>query len=202
MSSKTNIEIKNSRGIPYFLIIVLILVGFFGYSYYTKYKSALVERDAFSNNVYALQNELKRVRVNDSIEAAQVYALSLSEADYKRLYADEIARNKKLVKHIDQIQSVASVTATVRDTVYVPSAYVDGKLHAEYKNNWVAIDVQELEKDTKISYKYRLDLEIINHVDQKRFLFWKYGVKSEKLTIYGRDPNLSIGDIKYKRILH
>ena len=91
MSSK--IEIKNSRGIPYFLIIVLILVGFFGYSYYTKYKAVLVERDAFSNNVYALQNELKKVRVNDSIEAAQVYALSLSEADYKRLYADEIERN-------------------------------------------------------------------------------------------------------------
>ena len=200
MSSK--VEIKNSRGIPYFLIIVLILVGFFGYSYYTKYKAVLVERDAFSNNVYALQNELKRVKVNDSIEAAQVYALSLSESDYKRLYADEIARNKKLVKHIDQIQSVASVTATVRDTVYVPSEYVDGKLHAEYKNNWVAIDVQELEKDTRISYKYRLDLEIINHIDQKRFLFWKYGVKSEKLTLYGKDPNLDIGNVKYKRILH
>ena len=200
MSSK--IEIKNSRGIPYFLIIVLILVGFFGYSYYTKYKAVLVERDAFSNNVYALQNELKKVRVNDSIEAAQVYALSLSESDYKRLYADEIARNKKLVKHIDQIQSVASVSATVRDTVYVPSEYVDGKLHAEYKNNWVAIDVQELEKDTRISYKYRLDLEIINHIDQKRFLFWKYGVKSEKLTLYGKDPDLEIGNVKYKRILH
>lgn len=198
----TKVEIKNSRGIPYFLIIVLILVGFFGYSYYTKYKAVLVERDAFSNNVYALQNELKKVRVNDSIEAAHVYALSLSEADYKRLYADEIARNKKLVKHIDQIQSVASVSATVRDTVYVPSEYVDGKLHAEYKNNWVAIDVQELDKDTRISYKYRLDLEIINHIDQKRFLFWKYGVKSEKLTLYGKDPNLDIGNVKYKRILH
>ena len=198
----TKVEIKNSRGIPYFLIIVLILVGFFGYSYYTKYKAVLVERDAFSNNVYALQNELKRVKVNDSIEAAQVYALSLSESDYKRLYADEIARNKKLVKHIDQIQSVASVSATVRDTVYVPSEYVDGKLHAEYKNNWVAIDVQELDKDTRISYKYRLDLEIINHIDQKRFLFWKYGVKSEKLTLYGKDPNLEIGNVKYKRILH
>ena len=198
----TKVEIKNSRGIPYFLIIVLILVGFFGYSYYTKYKAVLVERDAYSNNVYALQNELKKVRVNDSIEAAQVYALSLSEADYKRLYADEIARNKKLVKHIDQIQSVASVSATVRDTVYVPSEYVDGKLHAEYKNNWVAIDVQELDKDTRISYKYRLDLEIINHIGQKRFLFWKYGVKSEKLTLYGKDPNLEIGNVKYKRILH
>lgn len=198
----TNVEIKNSRGIPYFLIIVLILVGFFGYSYYTKYKAVLVERDAYSNNVYALQNELKKVRVNDSIEAAQVYALSLSEADYKRLYADEIARNKKLVKHIDQIQSVASVSATVRDTVYVPSEYVDGKLHAEYKNNWVAIDVQELEKDTRISYKYRLDLEIINHIDQKCFLFWKYGVKSEKLTLYGKDPNLEIGNVKYNKILH
>lgn len=198
----TKVEIKNSRGIPYFLIIVLILVGFFGYSYYTKYKAVLVERDAYSNNVYALQNELKRVKVNDSIEAAQVYALSLSESDYKRLYADEIARNKKLVKHIDQIQSVASVSATVRDTVYVPSEYVDGKLHAEYKNNWVAIDVQELEKDTRISYKYRLDLEIINHIDQKRFLFWKYGVKSEKLTLYGKDPNLDIGNVKYKKILH
>ena len=198
----TKVETKNSRGIPYFLIIVLILVGFFGYSYYTKYKAVLVERDAYSNNVYALQNELKKVRVNDSIEAAQVYALSLSEADYKRLYADEIARNKKLVKHIDQIQSVASVSATVRDTVYVPSEYVDGKLHAEYKNNWVAIDVQELEKDTRISYKYRLDLEIINHVDQKRFLFWKYGVKSEKLTIYGKDPNLELGKVDFKRILH
>ena len=198
----TKVEIKNSRGIPYFLIIILILVGFFGYSYYTKYKAVLVERDAYSNNVYALQNELKKVRVNDSIEAAQVYALSLSEADYKRLYADEIARNKKLVKHIDQIQSVASVSATVRDTVYVPSEYVDGKLHAEYKNNWVAIDVQELDKDTRISYKYRLDLEIINHIDQKRFLFWKYGVKSEKLTLYGKDLNLDIGNVKYKRILH
>ena len=198
----TKVEIKNSRGIPYFLIIVLILVGFFGYSYYTKYKAVLVERDAFSNNVYALQNELKKVRVNDSIEAAQVYALSLSESDYKRLYADEIARNNKLVKHIDQIQSVTSVSATVRDTVYVPSEYVDGKLHAEYKNNWVAIDVQELEKDTRISYKYRLDLEIINHIDQKRFLFWKYGVKSEKLTLYGKDPNLELGNVDFKRILH
>ena len=198
----TKIEIKNSRGIPIFLIIILIGAGLAGYSYYTKYKAAIVERDAYQGNMYALQNELEKVKLNDSISAAQVYALSLSESDYKRMYADELARNKKLVKHIDQLQSVTSVSADVSDTVYVPSVYKNELLHAKYENNWIKIDVQEREKDTKIAYKYKVELEIINHIQQKRFLFWKYGIASEKISIYGKDPDLEIGSVKYKRILH
>ncbi len=198
----SKIEIKNSKGTPFVLIILLTLVGYFGYSYYVKYKDAAEKRDAYSNNVYALQNELKILKVNDSIKAAQVYALSLSESDYKRLYKDEIARNKKLVKHIDELQSVTQLVAVVKDTVYVPNEYVAEKLKVKYENEWIAIDVQEREKDTKISYQYKLELDIINTVEQKRFLFFKYGVKTEKLTIYGRDPNLKLGNINYKRIMH
>ena len=198
----SKIEIKNSKGTPFVLIILLTLVGYFGYSYYVKYKDAAEKRDAYSNNVYALQNELKVLKVNDSINAAQVYALSLSESDYKRLYNDEIKRNKKLVKHIDELESITQVAATVTDTVYVKNEYVAERLKVKYENEWIAIDVQEREKDTKISYQYKLELDIINTVTQKRFLFFKYGVKSEKITVYGRDPNLKIGNINYKRIMH
>ena len=198
----SKIEIKNSKGTPFVLIILLTLVGYFGYSYYVKYKDASEKRDAYSNNVYALQNELKVLKVNDSIKAAQVYALSLSESDYKRLYNDEIKRNKKLVKHIDELQSITQVAATVTDTVYVKNEYVAERLKVKYENEWIAIDVQEREKDTKISYQYKLELDIINTVEQKRFLFFKYGVKSEKITVYGPDPNLKIGNITYKRIMH
>ena len=198
----SKIEIKNSKGTPFVLIILLTLVGYFGYSYYVKYKDAAEKRDAYSNNVYALQNELKILKVNDSIKAAQVYALSLSESDYKRLYKDEIERNKKLVKHIDELQSVTQVAATVTDTLYVPNTYIAEKLKVKYENEWIAIDVQEREKDTKISYQYKLELDIINTVEQKRFLFFKYGIKSEKITVHGRDPNLKIGNITYKRIMH
>jgi len=198
----SKIEIKNSKGTPFVLIILLTLVGYFGYSYYVKYKDAAEKRDAYSNNVYALQNELKVLKVNDSINAAQVYALSLSESDYKRLYNDEIKRNKKLVKHIDELESITQVAATVTDTVYVKNEYVAERLKVKYENEWIAIDVQEREKDTKISYQYKLELDIINTVEQKRFLFFKYGVKSEKITVYGRDPNLKIGNITYKRIMH
>ena len=198
----SKIEIKNSKGTPFVLIILLTLVGYFGYSYYVKYKDAAEKRDAYSNNVYALQNELKVLKVNDSIKAAQVYALSLSESDYKRLYNDEIKRNKKLVKHIDELESITQVAATVTDTVYVKNEYVAERLKVKYENEWIAIDVQEREKDTKISYQYKLELDIINTVEQKRFLFFKYGVKSEKITVYGPDPNLKIGNINYKRIMH
>ncbi len=198
----SDVKIYNSKGTPFVLIILLTLVGYFGYSYYVKYKDAAEKRDAYSNNVYALQNELKVLKVNDSIKAAQVYALSLSESDYKRLYKDEIAKNKKLVKHIDELQSVTQVAATVTDTVYVKNEYVAERLKVKYENEWIAIDVQEREKDTKISYQYKLELDIINTVEQKRFLFFKYGVKTEKLTVYGRDPNLKIGNINYKRIMH
>ena len=198
----TEVNIKNSKGTPFVLIILLTLVGYFGYSYYVKYKDAAEKRDAYSNNVYALQNELKVLKVNDSINAAQVYALSLSESDYKRLYKEEIARNKKLVKHIDELESITQVAATITDTVYVPNEYVAERLKVKYENEWIAIDVQEREKDTKISYQYKLELDIINTVEQKRFLFFKYGVKTEKLTIYGPDPNLKIGNINYKRIMH
>ena len=198
----SDVKIYNSKGTPFVLIILLTLVGYFGYSYYVKYKDAAEKRDAYSNNVYALQNELKVLKVNDSIKAAQVYALSLSESDYKRLYNDEIKRNKKLVKHIDELESITQVAATVTDTVYVKNEYVAERLKVKYENEWIAIDVQEREKDTKISYQYKLELDIINTVEQKRFLFFKYGVKTEKLTIYGRDPNLKLGNINYKRIMH
>lgn len=198
----SDVKIYNSKGTPFVLIILLTLVGYFGYSYYVKYKDAAEKRDAYSNNVYALQNELKVLKVNDSINAAQVYALSLSESDYKRLYNDEIKRNKKLVKHIDELESITQVAATVTDTVYVKNEYVAERLKVKYENEWIAIDVQEREKDTKISYQYKLELDIINTVEQKRFLFFKYGVKSEKITVYGRDPNLKIGNITYKRIMH
>ena len=198
----SDVKIYNSKGTPFVLIILLTLVGYFGYSYYVKYKDAAEKRDAYSNNVYALQNELKVLKVNDSIKAAQVYALSLSESDYKRLYNDEIKRNNKLVKHIDELESITQVAATVTDTVYVKNEYVAERLKVKYENEWIAIDVQEREKDTKISYQYKLELDIINTVEQKRFLFFKYGVKTEKLTIYGRDPNLKLGNINYKRIMH
>ena len=198
----SDVKIYNSKGTPFVLIILLTLVGYFGYSYYVKYKDAAEKRDAYSNNVYALQNELKVLKVNDSINAAQVYALSLSESDYKRLYNDEIKRNKKLVKHIDELESITQVAATVTDTVYVKNEYVAERLKIKYENEWIAIDVQEREKDTKISYQYKFELDIINTVEQKRFLFFKYGVKSEKITVYGRDPNLKIGNITYKRIMH
>ena len=107
-----------------------------------------------------------------------------------------------MVKHIDELESITQVAATVTDTVYVKNEYVAERLKIKYENEWIAIDVQEREKDTKISYQYKLELDIINTVEQKRFLFFKYGVKTEKLTIYGRDPNLKLGNINYKRIMH
>lgn len=124
--------------------------------------------------------------------AQQRKALELSQKELKTVNAD---LHKEISALRVRLKDARSVTRVITKTVIEEKVRVDtinNVITAEYKDRWNTIR-SELQGDSaKLSYEGRDSIVGVVSVQRKRFLFFRYGIKSVNYDVSNKNPNTKI----------
>ena len=166
-------------------------------------KALRAEKDRYKSNTEALLSNVKTYQTRDSLNAAQIDALRLNLAEYKRFRAEDARLIRSLKAKNGSLQAVttaqseliAQLRAVPRDTiVIVDSVEVPAKA-VSCGDAWY--DFRGVYTDTAFEGEMRCrdSILIAETVKYKRFLgfLWKTNkVKSRKVDIVSRNPHNKI----------
>ena len=124
--------------------------------------------------------------------ARQRKALELSHKELKTVNAD-------LYKEISalrvRLKDAKSATKVVTRTVIEEKVRVDtinNVITAEYRDDWNTIRSEQQGDSAKLSYVGKDTVVGVISVKRKRFLFFRYGIKSVNYDISNKNPNTKI----------
>ena len=143
-------------------------------------------------NVSALvSNEVSyTTRLGDA--AQQKKALELSQKELKTVNAD---LHKEISALRVRLKDAKSATKVVTKTVIEEKVRVDtinNVVVAEYKDDWNTIRSEQRGDSAKLSYAGKDTIIGVISVQRKRFLFFRYGIKSVSYDISNKNPNTKI----------
>ena len=143
-------------------------------------------------NVAALaSNEISYVtKLGDA--AKQKKALELSHKELKEANAD---LHKEISSLRVRLKDAKSATRVITRTVIEEKVRVDtinNVVVAEYKDDWNTIRSEQQGDSAKLSYTGKDTIVGVISVKRKRFLFFRYGIKSVNYDISNKNPNTKI----------
>ena len=143
-------------------------------------------------NVAALaSNEISYVtKLGDA--AKQKKALELSHKELKTVNAD---LHKEISALRVRLKDAKSATKVVTRTIIEEKVRVDTinkVVVAEYRDDWNTIRSEQQGDSAKLSYAGKDTIFGVISVKRKRFLFFRYGIKSVNYDISNKNPNTKI----------
>ena len=169
------------------------------------YKSESERKGA---NVSALEEGITFYRTKDSLSAASVQVLTLSNAEFKRYNEDLVKEAQALKLQVKRLES-ASTTAMQTSKEFVTQwrdsiVYNDGRIDTvrcvEYSDEYMyfsgcAVDSGFLTSifilDTLVQFVYRVP---------KKIWFIKFGVKAIRQEVVSKNPNTEIVFTEYIKL--
>lgn len=124
--------------------------------------------------------------------AQQKKALELSQKELKTVNAD---LHKEISALRVRLKDAKSATKVITKTVIEEKVRVDtinNVVVAEYKDDWNTIRSEQHGDSAKLSYEGRDSIVGVVSVKRKRFLFFRYGIKSVNYDISNKNPNTKI----------
>lgn len=180
---------------------VILLVVLFGTSYvYRKaYTRERVERKRVEQNQEALLNDMEYYKANNGELVATNEVLRLNIDEFKTGRAELVKELKNLQIRLKDANSVSqTITQTdytiktpVRDTVIIRDT-IRAALAFNWADGWATIKGVVDADSAAISYKSRDTLLQVVHIERKRFLFFRWGVKSLRQSVKTSNPNTTI----------
>ena len=143
-------------------------------------------------NVASLaSNEISYVtKLGDA--AQQRKALELSHKELKTVNAD---LHKEISALRVRLKDAKSATKVVTKTIIEEKVRVDtinNVIVAEYRDDWNTIRSEQRGDSAKLSYEGRDSIIGVVSVKRKRFLFFRYGIKSVNYDISNKNPKTKI----------
>ena len=115
-------------------------------------------------------------------------ALELSARELKKQNADLYNEVKALDVRLKDALSVSKVvTKTVIEEV-VRTDTIDGAAIAEYRDSWNTIRAEQRGDSTELSYQGNDTIVGVISIRKKRFLFFRWGVKSVDYDVSNKNP--------------
>lgn len=173
----------------YLIIACLLLVIAVGFLF-NKVERQKVELGRKQNNIEALNIEATQYRTESGKLAEQIRSLSLKKSELELFNSDleETVKDLKIklrdVKAAHTVETkleIRTITKTIRDTI--PGVY-----RFEYYDGWNRIAGRVSPDSTEINNSSVDSLTVINHVKQKRFLFFRIGKPKILTTVTNRNP--------------
>lgn len=124
--------------------------------------------------------------------AQQRKALELSQKELKTVNAD---LHKEISALRVRLKDAKSATKVVTRTIIEEKVRVDtinNVVVAEYRDDWNTIRAEQRGDSAKLSYEGRDSITGVVSVKRKRFLFFRYGIKSVNYDISNKNPNTKI----------
>jgi hypothetical protein len=185
--------------------IILIGIAFFFFVAIAQFKrieNLKIEKVRLSNNQETLLGEAVIYKNKDSLSVASASELSLKISDLEEYRARDLELIETLQvdnKRLEKIGSTVTKTeyvfkTVVRDSViYIDSTHTETVDLWEYKDAW--IDFKALVDSSGVPEIHMSSIDsllYVEHVVPKKFLFFKWGVKSRRQEIVSRNPNTEI----------
>ena len=169
------------------------------YYFYDKNKQNKAKVEMLDQNVYALKNKpVTKLNKLDTVyvQSAEVTRLSLDLRTYKELYTKEYKEVKKLTKSLSDVNSIASASAIVADTVQAVIEQKKDTAIYSYYGKYMSIVNKVIDNNATFTYMYDIKLKLINTIEKHSILFGllKWGEKSRKSQLIIYDENAKINE--------
>ena len=200
MSTEVNIKSGGSTSKWVLFLLFAFLLSIFGCIYlYNKNKENKAKVEMLDQNVYALKNRpvTKLIKLDTVyVQSADVTRLSLDLKTYKELYAKEAKEVKKLTKNLSDVNSIASASVVVSDTVKAIKAQEKDTIIYSYSGKYMSIINEVINDNSTFSYKYDIKIKLINTIEKHSILFglFKWGEKRRESQLIIYDENAKINE--------
>lgn len=199
------------RFIPY--IVIAVLIGIMGLQFsqifsqqntITRIKSDMGLLLESNNDLILKANHYK---ILDSLNVAQIKSLELTVKEFKTYREEDAKLIKSLKVRNKDLEALVSTKLETRDTILVAiHDTIPGVANFNYTSTWTdlsgTIDMQQ--NTMQVNIANREDLDIVESVTRKRFLGFLWYCKkleSRKVDVVSRNPNTTIKNVSYTKIV-
>ena len=158
-----------------------------------------------SNNDLILK--ARNYQIQDSLNVAQIKSLELTVKEFKTYREKDAKLIKNLKIRNKDLEALVNTKLETRDTILVAvHDTVSGIATFNYTSTWTDLSgTIDIVKDTmQVNITNREDLEIIESVTRKRFLGFLWYCKkleSRKIDVVSHNPNTTIKNVSYTKIV-
>ena len=183
------------------LAFVIVIVGGIISKLVDTVRKQKAEIERLDRNIDAM-NEAEVQYISKLGDAAvKRKALELSAKELKKQNADLYKEVKALDVRLKDALSVSKVVTKTVIKEVVRTDTINGVAIAEYRDPWNTIRSEQREDSTELSYQGNDTIVGVISIRKKRFLFFRWGVKSVDYDISNKNPktkaNIDIA-VKFK----
>lgn len=175
------------KKIMIYAFVIMVVIGIVSKLVDTvKKQKAVIER--LDRNIDAM-NEAEVQYISKLGDAAvKRKALELSTKELKKQNADLYKEVKALDVRLKDALSVSKVVTKTVIKEVVRTDTINGAVIAEYRDPWNTIRSEQRGDSTELSYRGNDTIVGVISIRKKRFLFFRWGVKSVDYDISNKNP--------------
>lgn len=180
------------------LIAALVLAGLVVFLTGTV-KRQKAEISRLDNNITAVTETARQYKTKAGDNAEEVRRLTLKHSELELFNADLEKKVGEMGIKLKNLQAVNRMESETKIAVTVPNVKpetdksvksVNGFAH--YFDGWNDVKVESRPDSTKIEVKNVDTLDVVTHVKQKRFLFFRVGKPIPKTTVSNKNPKTEL----------
>jgi hypothetical protein len=164
-----------------------------------------VELEQKTKNVETLLGEIERYKAKDSANAVEIGILTLTLEQAEKYRSELLQESETLRIRNKDLQSIlqatseskASYSTVVRDTIYNQDTVRIYEYRDKYTDIRGSIEGDTIKGDVSIYDT----LTVIKHVERKRFLCIRYGIKDVRVSVKNANPNVKINNVEIIEII-
>lgn len=177
------------------LVAALVLAGLVAFLTGTV-KRQKAEISRLDNNVSAVTETARQYKTKAGDNAEEVRRLTLKHSELEMFNADLEKKVKEMGIKLRDVQAVNRMESETKIAVTVPNVtpktVKSVNRFAHYFDGWNDVKVESRPDSTKIEVKNVDTLDVVTHVKQKRFLFFRVGKPIPKTTVSNKNPKTEL----------
>lgn len=177
----------------YLVIACLLLISVTGFLY-NKVERQKKEIERLDTNIEAINSEAVRFKTKAGKDAETVQALTLKRDELEFFNSRLTKQVNDLRIKLRDVKAAHTIETELRiDTVVITEkTNVPNHYKFKYADNWNKITGVASPDSTKLEFNSVDTLDVISHVKQKRFLFFRIGRPKIRTTITNQNPKSTI----------
>lgn len=180
------------------LIAALVLTGLVVFLTGTV-KRQRAEISRLDNNITAVTETARQYKTKAGDNAEEVRRLTLKHSELELFNADLEKKAREMGIKLKNLQAVNRMESETKIAVTVPNVKPEAdksvksvNRFAHYFDGWNDVKVESGPDSTKIEVKNVDTLDVVTHVKQKRFLFFRVGKPIPKTTVSNKNPKTEL----------
>lgn len=157
------------------------------------------EISRLDNNITAVTETARQYKTKAGDNAEEVRRLTLKHSELELFNADLEKKVREMGIKLKNLQAVNRMESETKIVVTVPNVKPETNKSvksvnrfAHYFDGWNDVKVESCPDSTKIEVKNVDTLDVVTHVKQKRFLFFRVGKPIPKTTVSNKNPKTEL----------